>query len=166
MRRYPRQNHRVLQVVARLLVPFMILFGLYVQFHGDYGPGGGFQAGVIVASGLILYGLVFGIQRARFVCPPSWARVMMSLGVLIYAGTGVVTMLLGANLLDYDVLAHDPLHGQHWGIFAVELGVGVTVTGVMISLFYGFSSARDAIDRQNSGLPSGVEASSNVEQSQ
>jgi len=138
MRRYPRQNHRVLQVVARLLVPFMILFGLYVQFHGDYGPG----------------------------CPPSWARVMMSLGVLIYAGTGVVTMLLGANLLDYDVLAHDPLHGQHWGIFAVELGVGVTVTGVMISLFYGFSSARDAIDRQNSGLPSGVEASSNVEQSQ
>ena len=157
MKRYPRQNHRVLQAITRLLVPFMVLFGLSVQFHGDYGPGGGFQAGVIAAAGLIHYGLVFGVQRSRTVFPPSWARVMMSLGVLIYAGTGVVTMLLGGNLLDYDVLAHDPLHGQHWGIFAVELGVGVTVTGVMISLFYGFASARDPIDRRNSGVPvSGV----------
>lgn len=152
MRRFPRQHHRVLQVISRVLVPFMVLFGLYVQFHGDYGPGGGFQAGVIAAAGLILYGLVFGIQRTRLVVPPSWARIMMSLGVLIYAGTGVVTLLLGGDLLDYDVLAHHALHGQHWGIFAVELGVGVTVTGVMISLFYCFSSARDAQDRINSGL--------------
>lgn len=152
MKRYPRQNHRVLQVITRLLVPFMILFGLYVQFHGDYGPGGGFQAGVIAAAGLILYGLVFGVQRARTVFPPSWARVMMSLGVLIYAGTGMVTMMLGGVLLDYDVLAHNPLHGQHWGILAIEIGVGVTVTGVMISLFYGFASARDPVDRKNSGM--------------
>ena len=36
----------------------MLLFALYVQFHGDYGPGGGFQAGVIVAVGVILHALV------------------------------------------------------------------------------------------------------------
>jgi multicomponent Na+:H+ antiporter subunit B len=69
-------------------------------------------------------------------------QILMSLGVLLYAGTGAVTMLMGGNLLDYDVLAHNPLHGQHWGIFAVELGVGITVTGVMISLFYNFASKR------------------------
>jgi len=102
----------------------------------------GFQAGVIFASAFILYGLIFGLQRTRRVLPPSVLRWLMSLGVLLYAGTGVVTMLLGGNLLDYDVLAHDPLHGQHWGIFAVELGVGITVTAVMISLFYGFASRR------------------------
>jgi len=142
MKLYPRQRHRVLQIVTKLLIPFVLMFGLYVQFHGDYGPGGGFQAGVIFASGFILHGLIFGLQRTRAVMPPSVLRVMMSLGVLLYCGTGIVTMLLGANLLDYDVLAHDPLHGQHWGVFAVELGVGITVTGVMISLFYNFASKR------------------------
>jgi len=142
MKLYPRQRHRVLQIVTKLLIPFVLMFGLYVQFHGDYGPGGGFQAGVIFASGFILHGLIFGLQRTRAVMPPSVLRVMMSFGVLLYCGTGIVTMLLGANLLDYDVLAHDPLHGQHWGVFAVELGVGITVTGVMISLFYNFASKR------------------------
>lgn len=142
MKIYTRQRHRVLQVITRLMVPFVLMFGLYVQFHGDYGPGGGFQAGVIFAAAFILYGLVFGLQRTRRVLPPSVLRWLMSLGVLLYAGTGVVTMLLGGNLLDYDVLAENPLSGQHWGIFAVELGVGITVTAVMVSLFYGFASKR------------------------
>jgi len=139
---YPRQRHRVLQVVTKLIIPFVLMFGLYVQFHGDFGPGGGFQAGVIFASAFILHGLIFGLHRTRAVLPPAVLRFMMSAGVLLYAGTGVVTILLGGNLLDYDVLAHDPLHGQHWGIFAVELGVGITVTGVMVSLFYNFASKR------------------------
>lgn len=142
MKRYARQRHRVLQVITKLIVPFVMLFALYVQFHGDYGPGGGFQAGVIFASAFILHGLIFGLQRTRQILSPSLLRFLMSLGVLIYLGTGVLGMLRGGNLLDYSVLVHDPLHGQHWGIFAVELGVGITVTAVMISLFYGFASKR------------------------
>lgn len=142
MKLYPRQRHRVLQIVTKLIIPFVLLFALYVQFHGDYGPGGGFQAGVIFASAFILHGLIFGLQRTRGVITPGALRVLMALGVLIYLGTGIASMLLGGNLLDYSVLAHDPKHGQHWGIFAVELGVGVTVTAVMISLFYSFASKR------------------------
>ncbi|MFT4729752.1 MAG: multicomponent Na+:H+ antiporter subunit B [Granulosicoccus sp.] len=142
MKLYPRQRHRVLQIITKLLVPFVLMFALYVQFHGDYGPGGGFQAGVIFGAAFVLYGLVFGLRRTRKVLSPRALQILMSLGVLLYAGTGALTMIMGGNLLDYDVLAHDPLHGQHWGIFAVELGVGVTVTGVMISLFYSFSSKR------------------------
>ncbi len=142
MKLYRRQRHRVLQIVTKLIIPFVLLFALYVQFHGDYGPGGGFQAGVIFASAFVLHGLIFGLQRTRQVITPSMLRVLMALGVLIYLGTGIVSMLLGGNLLDYDFLAHDPKHGQHWGIFAVELGVGVTVTAVMISLFYSFASKR------------------------
>lgn len=142
MKMYPRQRHRVLQVVTRLLIPFVMLFALYVQFHGDYGPGGGFQAGVIFATAFILYGLMFGLQRTRKVLSPGVLRVLMAVGVLLYLGTGIVSMLLGGNLLDYDYLAHDPLHGQHWGILAVELGVGITVTAVMVSLFYSFASKR------------------------
>ena len=142
MKRFPRQRHRVLQLVTKLIIPFILMFGLYVQFHGDYGPGGGFQAGVIFASAFILHGLIFGLQRTRAVMPPFVLRILMCLGLLLYSGTGLLTLLLGGNLLDYDVLAHDPLHGQHWGIFAIELGVGITVTGVMISLFYNFASNR------------------------
>lgn len=142
MKLYPRQRHRVLQIVGKLLIPLVMMFGLYVQFHGDYGPGGGFQAGVIFATAFILHGLIFGLQRTRAVLPPSVLRILMCFGLLLYSGTGLVTILLGGNLLDYNVLAHDPLHGQHWGIFAVELGVGITVTGVMINLFYNFASKR------------------------
>ena len=143
MRRYRQQRHRVLQIVTKLLIPFILIFALYVQFHGDFGPGGGFQAGVIFASAFIVHGLIFGVQRTREVVSPTVLRNCMAIGVLLYALTGVAGMLAGGAFLEYNVLAASALSGQHWGIFAVELGVGITVTAVMISLFYSFASSRE-----------------------
>ena len=138
------QHHIVLKVAAKLLLPFILLFALYVQFHGDFGPGGGFQAGAIFGAGIILYALVFGAGHARAVIPPGAVRATAALGVLLYTGVGAVSLLLGANFLDYDVLAADPVAGQHLGILLVELGVGLTVTAVMILLFYAFAGAEGA----------------------
>jgi len=118
----------VLRVAAKLLIPFILLFALYVQWHGDYGPGGGFQAGVIFAAAFVLYGIVFGLETLRDVAPPEVVRVLLVAGVLIYAGTGVVTMLLGGTFLEYALLARDPQHGHHYGILIIEIGVGTTVT--------------------------------------
>lgn len=132
----------ILRVGTKMLTPFILLFALYVQFHGDYGPGGGFQAGVIFAVGFVLYALVYGLGKAMVVLPPSVIHTCSALGVIIYAGTGVVSLFKGANFLDYNVLLHDPHHGQHWGIFAVEFGVLVTVFGVMVSIFYAFAGRR------------------------
>ena len=129
----------ILRVVAKLLIPFMLLFALYVQFHGDFGPGGGFQAGVIVAAALIFYALIFGLPAARKLVPDAVVEAMVALGVLIYAGVGVAGMLLGGNYLDYFVLAHDPVHGQQRGIFWVEVGVAITVSAVMLKIFYMFA---------------------------
>lgn len=129
----------ILRVVIKLVVPVIVLNAFYVQFHGDFGPGGGFQAGVIFAAAFIVYGLIFGTADARQVLPAWATRVMLSLGVLLYGGTGVAAMLMGGEFLNYSVLAHDPLHGQHWGIFTVELGVGMTVAGAMISIFFTFA---------------------------
>lgn len=129
----------VLRVVAKLMIPFMVLFALYVQFHGDFGPGGGFQAGVIAAAAVILYGLIFGLSVARRVVPERLVETMMALGVLLYAGTGLAGLALGGNYLDYFVLAADPVHGQHRGILWVELGVALTVCGVMLKVFYMFA---------------------------
>ena len=126
----------ILRVIAKLLIPFILLFALYVQFHGDFGPGGGFQAGVILAAAVIFYALIFSLADARRVVPEPLVESMMAVGVLIYGGVGVVGLLLGGNFLDYFVLDHDPVHGQHRGIFWVEVGVAVTVSGVMLKIFY------------------------------
>ena len=100
-----------------------------MQFHGDFGPGGGFQAGVILAAAVIFYALIFGLADARAVVPEPLVESMMAIGVLLYAGVGVAGLLLGGNFLDYFVLDHDPVHGQQRGIFWVEVGVAVTVVG-------------------------------------
>lgn len=141
-------HHLVIRIVSKLLIPFILLFALYVQFHGDFGPGGGFQAGVIFAAAFILYALVYGVDNARRILPDHVVRVGIGLGVLIYGGTGVACMLLGANYLDYSPLAHDPPHGQHIGIFTVELGVGITVASVMATIFYLFAGRAGDDDRE------------------
>jgi multicomponent Na+:H+ antiporter subunit B len=135
----------VLRVVAKLFFPLILLFALYVQFHGDYGPGGGFQAGVIFATGFILYALAFGLGNAQRVIPHQWLRIMAAVGVLIYAAVGIEGMLLGGKFLEYRVLADDPVSGQHIGIMLIELGVGITVAAVILIIYYGF------VSRQRSG---------------
>ena len=134
----------VLRVVTKALIPFILLFGLYVQTHGDFGPGGGFQAGVIFASAFILYGLVFGISETRRVFPSRLLLLLAALGVLIFAGVGVVALLMGGNYLEYAVFAGDPAFGNHIGIWLVELGVGMTVSSVMVTIFVSFADFRTA----------------------
>ena len=129
----------VLRVAAKMLIPFIVLFGLYVQFHGDYGPGGGFQAGVIVAAACVLYAVVFGLGRLRRAIPPPLTRALAALGLAIFAGTGIATMLLGGVYLDYARLAADPAHGHHYGILIVEFGVGVTVAATVLAAFDAFA---------------------------
>jgi len=129
----------VLRVVAKMLIPFMLLFALYVQFHGDFGPGGGFQAGVIGAAAIIFYALIFGLPEARRLVPDAVVEAMVGLGVLLYAGVGLAGIALGGNYLDYFVLGGDPVSGQHRGIFWVEAGVAITVSGVMLKIFTMFA---------------------------
>ena len=130
----------ILRVIGKALIPVILLFALYVQFHGDYGPGGGFQAGVIFASGLILHGLIYGLDDLRKAVSPLVIEIGIAFGALLYGGVGVVSMFLGGNFLDYGVLDHhQPVHGQHLGILLVELGVGITVTCVMVAIFYAFA---------------------------
>jgi multicomponent Na+:H+ antiporter subunit B len=132
-------NHSILRVVSKFMIPFILLFALYVQFHGDFGPGGGFQAGVIFAAAFILYGLIFGIENARKVLPATATRILLASGVLLYAGTGLFGIFLGGNYLDYNVLAATAAGGQHLGILLVEFGVGTTVAATMVTIFFVFA---------------------------
>lgn len=132
----------ILRVAAKFILAPLLLFALYVQFHGDYGPGGGFQAGVIAAAAVILYALINGQAAAERIVPGVLVERLVPGGVLIYAAVGVASMLLGDNFLDYDHLAHDAVHGQEWGVFLVEAGVFVTVFSSMIAIFYAFAGRR------------------------
>ena len=128
----------IFRVGAKILLPIMLLFALYVQFHGDFGPGGGFQAGVMSAAMVIFYAIIFGLETAQKVFPPRLAEIMVPAGVGIFAGVGVIGMLLGENYLNYSPLADDPAHGQEYGILLVEFGVLVTVSGTLVAIFYCF----------------------------
>jgi multicomponent Na+:H+ antiporter subunit B len=133
------EHHLVLRLVTKLLIGPILLFALYVQFHGDYGPGGGFQAGVIFAAAFIIYALVFGLETARRVVPGRVIRIMLAAGVLLYGGVGVISLFFGQNYLNYSVLGSTAVAGQHLGILLVEFGVGMTVAAVMVSTYYVFS---------------------------
>ncbi|MAW80154.1 MAG: cation:proton antiporter [Parvularcula sp.] len=144
-------DHLILRVTSKLLFAPIILFALYVQFHGDYGPGGGFQAGVIFAVAFILHAFCFGLEETRKVLPQKALTIAMVIGFLLYSGTGLVTMLLGANFLDYDALVPNSTHhaGQHYGIIIVELGVGTAVAATMLTIFYHFTGREPDIDQED-----------------
>ena len=133
-------NDPILRVCTKIIVGPIILFGLYVQFHGDYGPGGGFQAGVIVAAGFILHSLIFGLKEGRKLVSENLNLNIMILGVLLYGGVGLISLYFNTEFLNYSILAHESKHGQHIGILLIEFGVGLTVAGVMLILFHLFSS--------------------------
>jgi multicomponent Na+:H+ antiporter subunit B len=145
------KHNLILRLIAKYLFPIIALFAFYVQFHGDYGPGGGFQAGVILSVGFIFYAMVFGLKTTQQAVPMGLLRVLASLGVLIYGGTGVVSILMGGNFLDYDLLSQDPVAGQHLGILLVEAGVGITVSSVMLMIFYAFAGRDMPADGEGQG---------------
>ena len=132
------RHHLIPRVVGRMLIPFILLFGLYVQFHGEYGPGGGFQAGAIIAASIILYALLEGEGHALDVLPQKLLLNLMAGGAILYAVTGIFGILMGGNFLDYSVLADDPVKGQQLGILVIEAGVGITVTGTLLAIFHAF----------------------------
>jgi multicomponent Na+:H+ antiporter subunit B len=134
------RHHLIPRVVGRVLIPFILLFGLYVQFHGEYGPGGGFQAGALIAAAIILFALIEGEQRALRVLPHRLLLGLMSAGPLLYGAVGIAGIVLGGNFLDYSPLASNPIKGQQLGILIIEAGVGITVTGVLLSVFHAFAA--------------------------
>ncbi len=135
-------HHVILRVVAKLLIPVIALYGFYVQFHGEYSPGGGFQAGVILAVSVILYSLIFGIATTMRAITPGFVRLVAGSGFLLYIGVGVWALIMGGNFLDYDALFREPPGGhlgQHVGIILIEIGVLMAVAGSMVSIFYAFA---------------------------
>ncbi len=134
----------IIKTIARIFVPFIQLYALYVIMHGHYSPGGGFQGGVILGASLALLLITHGYDQIKRRIPEGAIIFMGSLGVLIYAGIGLTCLLLGGNYLDYSqlsVILHvDAAHARSLGILGVEIGVGFTVMAIMYSIFFDIST--------------------------
>ena len=129
----PEQPDLIVRMVCRGLAPFIQLFGLYVIMHGHSSPGGGFQGGVILASSFILLAMAEGSETLRRRLSLTALTGFMSAGVLLYAGIGVVCLVLGANYLDYGVLPFS--EPRSVGMLVIEIGIGITVAAAMLSIF-------------------------------
>lgn len=124
------------KVTARLLIPTIQLFGLYVIAHGELGPGGGFQGGVILGASVILFIIAFGLDEGVKRIKQFKTDLLSYAGVLLYAGIGLLCLMFGGNYLQYNVLPlSDPKFASQVGIIGIEIGVGVTVAAVMITIF-------------------------------
>ena len=134
------KHHTIPRIVTKLIIPLILLFGLYIQFHGEYSAGGGFQAGVIIASGFILYNIIFGLKVGLSILSINMTKNLMAIGVLLYIAVGFMGIIQGLNFLEYNSLLSSSKEGQLLGIFLVELGVGLTVSNVMILIFYSFNN--------------------------
>lgn len=134
-----RTDNPIVSLVSRLVSPFIMLFALYVIFHGHYSPGGGFQGGTMLAAAVLLLRLSAGSELAQRQFKKSWGTVFGSIGVLIYFGTGFLCLLLGGKFLDYKYLAKilpvSDVMAHSWGILIVEIGVGLAVMGLLVAIY-------------------------------
>lgn len=136
----------LLDTAVQLMVPFIVLFALYVVFHGHYSPGGGFQGGAMLAAALIALRLVQG-DEATLSLSRATADVMGAAGVAIYAGVGFLCLVAGGDFLDYSALPFplDPVQLRYYGILSVELGVTLGVAGVLVSISRSLAGAAEVV---------------------
>ncbi len=135
----------IVRYVARRAVPFIQLYALYVLGHGEDGPGGGFQGGVIFASSFVLLALAYGWGQGRKHVPEKLFDLLAPAGCLLYAGIGFVALLVGGAFLQYEAFVGEGAdhatkhHAHHFGLIGIELGVMLTVTASMVILFFEMS---------------------------
>ena len=129
------KNFIVIKVILSFIIPYITLYAIYIQLNGEVSPGGGFQAGVIFATAIIGYELVFGKKNFLRLISIKSLLICSTMGVSLYAGTGVISLLLDDNYLNYNSLQSNSIAGQHLGIFLIEIGVGLTVSSVMCLIY-------------------------------
>ena len=134
-----KSDNPVVSLVSRIVSPFIMLYALYVIFHGHYSPGGGFQGGTMLAAAVLLIRLSAGSEIARLQFKKGLGTILGSIGVLVYFSTGFLVMLLGGKFLDYKYLAKilpvSEVMARSWGILFVEIGVGIAVMGLLVAIY-------------------------------
>lgn len=140
----------IVQSMSRMLIPLAQLFAIYVLFFGQYGPGGGFVAGVIWTTSMILTFLVFGLKspQGRLV---EKALHGDGIGLIIFVGVGGLCLIGGGEFLNYANLEFPGLDAparRYMGILLAQIGVAVdvAVTGISIVLSLAYHDTEQEYD--------------------
>ena len=141
MKERQRERNVVVETVARVMIPFVQLFALYVIIHGTGGPGGGFQGGVVFASAFILYTVAFNLAGVKKRFPESANTIFSSLGLYIYAGIGLLAIIFSLGVGQYLNYGFIPFtshfeENRALGMDFVEMGIGITVMAIIVSIFF------------------------------
>ena len=138
----------IVKTLARVLIPFIVAYALYVVMHGHHSPGGGFQGGVILAASFVLLGITHGFDKMKEKMSEKTAGILSSIGVFIYGGIGLLCLILGGNYLDYGrlkrILMVSPAQARSLGILGVEIGVAIAVMAVMCIIFLSIFTAEES----------------------
>lgn len=129
------QNFPVIRLIISFILPYIFLYAIYIQLNGEISPGGGFQAGVIFASGLIGYELIASNENFLQITSIKFLTICGILGVVIYASVGAISFIFNENYLNYNILNAKQSSAQQIGIFIIELGVGLSVASVMCLIY-------------------------------
>ena len=132
------------RITCSLILPFIQLFALYVVAHGHHSPGGGFQGGVMLGASYILLALAYGLARAKSCFSEKRTLVFAAVGIFIYVGWGVLCLVMGSEFLNYSALDSILPGGvemaRSHSMLVVEIGVALTVTAIMFSMFSNLST--------------------------
>ena len=135
-RLYEPKNDLILQGSATILVPIIILYGIYVILNGHLSPGGGFSGGAIIGAGLILYLNAFGFKKTeRFFTYKTFA-VISVVPLLFYAASKTYSFFTGANHLESGISTGTPGAILSGGlILPLNICVGMVVACTMYSFY-------------------------------
>lgn len=131
-------NSPIIVFGARFLTPYIMVFGLYVIFHGHYSPGGGFQGGALLAAAILLIRVATGRRVSRLQIREFATTPLAVIGVIIYFATGFAAMITGGYFLDYGQLpipGMEPMWLRYTGILIIEVGVGLAVMAILVMIF-------------------------------
>ncbi|TVQ67043.1 MAG: sodium:proton antiporter [Balneolaceae bacterium] len=123
---------------ARLLSPYIMVFGWYVIFHGHYSPGGGFQGGALLAASLLLIRVAGGSRLAELQIREFATTPLAVIGVAIYFATGLAAVAAGGYFLDYELLpipGMEPAWLRYTGILIIEVGIGLAVMAILVMIY-------------------------------
>lgn len=128
----------IILLLSRVISPYIMLFGMYVVFHGHYSPGGGFQGGAMLAASILLIRIAVEEKVHQMHFKRTLGIPLGAVGVLVFFGTGLISLLLGGYFLDYHLLPIPWLEApdlRNAGILIIEVGVGLAVMTILVSIY-------------------------------
>ena len=127
----------ILQTATRFLMPLLLLFALFLLVRGHNEPGGGFVGGLVVASSFVLYGMAFGVERARraLLVDPS---TLLSGGLLVALSSGIPALLLGRPFMTalWTKVGVEPAVLDVGTPLIFDVGVFLAVIGVVLTIVF------------------------------